>query len=204
LEADILPDLVERFPAPLRIWSAGCASGEEPYSVAMVWCELAFPTALDLLATDADSACLRRARAGSYPSGSLKEVPAAMRDKYFEPARGGRRLMIRGHRLPAIRWRRHDLLDPPSDGGPFHLILLRNNLFTYYRDEDLDTALRRILAVLATGGYLVTGTHERLPNGDFLLSRNRKCPWIYRLEASGQDSRLGTDAGFYADDEGGE
>jgi chemotaxis protein methyltransferase CheR len=184
LQKSILPDLAARFPPPIRIWSAGCAGGEEAYSLAMAWREMALPTEPDLLATDADRTGLQRANAGAYPPSSLKEMPVALRDKYFEPGRGGRRFIIFRHRLPPIRWRRHDLLDPPPEGGAFHLILLRNNLFTYYRGNDLETALKRILSVLAKGGYLVTGSHEHLPGGDFGLTRCQACPWIYRLAAS--------------------
>jgi chemotaxis protein methyltransferase CheR len=83
LKADVLPRLVSRFPSPLRIWSAGCAGGEEPYSLAMVWNAAALNKKPYLLATDAGEDCLQRARAGSYGPGSLKEVPAAMVSTYF-------------------------------------------------------------------------------------------------------------------------
>jgi chemotaxis protein methyltransferase CheR len=83
LRERILPELVEQFPAPIRIWSAGCACGEEPYSLAMLWEELGRPTQLDLLATDANSACLAHARAGVYSLSSLKRMPEKIRERYF-------------------------------------------------------------------------------------------------------------------------
>ena len=83
LAARILPDLAERFAPPIRIWSAGCACGEEPYSLAMAWDGLAHPPTLDLLATDAGGICLARAREGTYGRNSLKEVPDELRERYF-------------------------------------------------------------------------------------------------------------------------
>jgi len=182
LKERILPDLVERFSPPIRTWSAGCASGEEPYSLAMVWDGLNCPPALDLLATDAGETCLARARTGAYSRSSLKEVPDEMRERYFASQKGGRQFLIRSHQMTPIRWRQHDLLDPLTDGGPFHMILLRNNLLTYYQGPDLLAAFTRVVAALSPGGWLVTGAHERLPVTDFNLIRGMDCPWAYRLD----------------------
>ena len=187
-----LPDLVERFPPPVRIWSAGCANGEEPYSLAMLWNELRYPQTLALLATDAGKACLERARTGAYSRSSLKEVPDEMRKRYFDSGKGGRRFLIRTHRLTPIRWRQHDLLDPLPDGGPFHMILLRNNLLTYYQGPDLQAAFTRIVAALSPGGWLVTGAHERLPVSGFGLIMDKDCPWVYRLDTI--EPRIDSDA----------
>ena len=179
-----LPDLMDRFSPPIRTWSAGCANGEEPYSLAMLWEELRCPAALELLATDADEACLKRARMGAYSRSSLKEVPVEMRERYFESEKGGLQFLIRSHLMTPIRWRRHDLLDPLPDGGPFHMILLRNNLLTYYQGPDLQSAFTRVVSTLSAGGWLVTGTHERLPVSAFKLIMDTDCPGLYRLDAS--------------------
>jgi len=182
LQTQILPDLVRRFPDPIRIWSAGCACGEEPYSLAMVWNEMESSARLDLLATDADSTCLDRARAGRYPPSSLKEVPSGLQEQYFRSQKGGRQWIIRHDRLPPIHWHRHDFLDSLPEPGLFQLILLRNNLLTYYRGSTLRTALAQILARLSPGGGLVIGSHEHLPPGKTPLIRTHSCPWLYRLE----------------------
>ncbi|HSO18998.1 MAG TPA: CheR family methyltransferase [Desulfosarcina sp.] len=175
-----LPDLVGRFGSPIRVWSAGCAGGEEPYSLAILWKRLAPGATLDLLATDADDRCLERARAGVYTPSSLKEVPGDIRESYFATGKGGRRLHLHRHRLPEVRWRRHDLFDPPPEPGPFHLVLMRNNLLTYYRGERLKDAFARIVRVLAPGGCLATGSHERLQEDAWPLDRDADCPWVYR------------------------
>ena len=180
LADEILPDLVRRFSSPIRIWSAGCACGEEPYSLAMAWNEIAPAAKLHLLASDADDTCLARAHAGIYTPSSLKEVPDRLRKAYFESKKGGRQFHIRIRRLPPIVWRTHDLLDPPPEAAPFHLILLRNNLLTYYRGAQRDAAFARMLARLATGGYLVVGAHERLPASAAGFAKDVGCPWVYR------------------------
>jgi chemotaxis protein methyltransferase CheR len=94
--------------------------------------------------------------------------------------------LIRFQRLPPIRWQQHDLLDPPVEGGPFHLILLRNNLLTYYQGPGLQAPLTRIMAALVPKGCLVTGAHERLPVCNHRLDRDDGCPWIYWLEKRSQ------------------
>ena len=176
----LLPDLIRRFPSPLRTWSAGCACGEEPYSLAITWHRLAPGTAFSLLATDADKICLQRARAGVYTPGSLKEVSGEIRETYFDSVRSGRQFRLRRYGLPVVHWRLHDLLDTPPEPGPFHLILMRNNLLTYYRGSRLKSALSRMIGVLAPGGCLVIGAHEALPGNEWPLDRDVKCPWVYR------------------------
>ncbi len=183
LQHQLLPELVNRFSGPLHCWSAGCACGEEPYTLAMIG-EAMDPVALlDLLATDADETCLQRARRGCYPPSSMKEVPADMQAAYFQPQRGGRRMCVRRDRLPLIRWQRHDLLDPLPEPGPFHLILLRNNLLTYYQGASLRAALERIVAGLVAGGFLVIGAREQLPPATAGLTTVPSSPWVYRRKA---------------------
>ena len=181
MQARILPRLLRQFGPPLRAWSAGCAGGEEPYTLAMVHCETVPPAGLNLLATDASSHCLERARMGVYSRSSLKELPDHLRRTYFRSKKGGRQFHLQFHRLPPICWQRHDLLDPPPKPGPFGLILLRNNLLTYYRGTKRDTALEEIVSCLGAGGCLVTGSHEHLPTSASMLIRDSQCPWVYWL-----------------------
>ncbi|HZY03252.1 MAG TPA: CheR family methyltransferase [Anaeromyxobacteraceae bacterium] len=174
LRDDLLPALAERARAggerALRCWSAGCASGEEPWSLRLAF-EMAvaprFPgLAIEILATDVDPAVLARARAGSYPPGALRELPPGWAEAAFEPADGERRLGDgwRG----GVAFRRQDLRRR-MPAGPFHLVLCRNLAFTYF-DETLQRAvLRRLVARLTPGGLLVVGIHERLPPGDLGL-----------------------------------
>jgi chemotaxis methyl-accepting protein methylase len=182
LQDRILPDLAQFASPSLRIWSAGCACGEEAYSLAMVLSALTLPSRPALVATDAQQACLERAREGIYNRSSLKELPVMMQARYFDIKRKGRQVLIQKHLLPPIRWQLHDLIGDPVAANPFHLIMLRNNLLTYYRGSALKNAFSKILSQLAAGGCLVVGRHERLPGADYALVRDEGCPWVYWLK----------------------
>lgn len=118
LAADVLPRLAEAAEAAgrhtLRCWSAGCASGEEPYSLAILWSlELAraHPALrLCILATDVDAALLSRAERGVYPASSLRELPAAWRAAAFEPLTDG--FALRPRFRVGVELRRADLRGP--------------------------------------------------------------------------------------------
>jgi chemotaxis protein methyltransferase CheR len=136
-----------------RVWSAGCASGEEPYTIALLAHDA------EILATDVDPAVLGRAQAARYAPSSLRELPAALRDGAFGED---------GVLAPRIRRRvtlmHHDIRDEPP-AGPFDLVLCRNLAFTYFDDAAQRATLRRIASVTAPGGALVVGAHEELPAG---------------------------------------
>jgi chemotaxis protein methyltransferase CheR len=97
LHARVLPELIQRFPERLAAWSAGCANGEEPYTLAMVWEHLAAslpsPPTLEILATDAEPSCILRAEAGRYPRSSFREMSEDFRKRWFhkvQAAGGGK------------------------------------------------------------------------------------------------------------------
>jgi len=164
----ILPDLAARATArgdsAIRCWSAGCASGEEPYTLAILWhyrLRKTYPkTDLDIVATDADPVMLKRAADGCYAEGSLRELPVAYRQRAFVRRQGF--LCLRPVLKARVRFERQDIRQtmPP---GPFDLVLCRNLVFTYFDADSQQNTLRRITTRLAAGGYLVLGTHERLP-----------------------------------------
>lgn len=177
LENRLLPDLAARFPQGLRVWSAGCARGEEPYSLAMLWDRLHLSPALEIIATDADPRLLDRARQGVFGKSSLKELPREWIFSCFHKA-DSQHYTILPHLRENIGWYRHDLLElPPS--GPFHLILLRNSLLTYYQQPALGPAVERIVEMLAPGGLFIIGAHEKLPDLSLPLLRDPSCPLIF-------------------------
>jgi chemotaxis protein methyltransferase CheR len=173
LRSPLLPDLArqvrDRGTSTLRAWSAGCASGEEPYTLRMLWMHdvsARVPDAtLHITATEAQPHMLRRARRGCYSRGTLKELPDdwvdaafAVRDAAEEP------YCLRPAYRHAIDWKQQDIRETMPD-GPFDLILCRNLVFTYF-DADLQcTCLHRMLARLAPRGLLLLGKHESLPEG---------------------------------------
>lgn len=187
LQQQILPRLSDRFGDGLAAWSAGCANGEEPYSLAMVWAAAAVRpmAALNVLATDADVQCLQRAETGRYPISSLKELPEDVKTRWFRKERGGRRWCVDPALQQRITWQVHHLLEIPPP-GPFHLIFLRNNLLTYYRGSALEVSLSRIVARLADGGILAVGSNERLPSSTAHLEQDRLCACVYHYSTGEQ------------------
>jgi chemotaxis protein methyltransferase CheR len=160
LSERILPELAARGIA-CRAWCAGCASGEEAYSLRIAWEELpGKKPPFFVSATDIDPASLSRASEGIYGESSLREVPKGIRGKYF--AREGNAFRIREDLKAGMEFRLHDLRDgnPP---GKSDLILCRNAAFTYFLPEAQMLAARAFRASLSPSGWLVIGRTEKLP-----------------------------------------
>ncbi len=168
LEREVLPDLAARALArgdrALRCWSAGCAGGEEPYTLAILWrlgLMPCFPALeMRIIATDADREMLRRAARGCYRFSSTKEFPEEWRDLAF--TRAADLYCVRPEYREKVAVMRQDLRRAMPD-GPFDLILCRNCAFTYF-DHSLQGALLRGFGQrLREGGALLVGAHEALP-----------------------------------------
>jgi chemotaxis protein methyltransferase CheR len=162
LEEDVLPALASAALAArrdrVRCWSAGCASGEEAYTLALMWGDGRAP--IEILATDVDATMLDRARTATYSASSLKELPRGLRERGFVHRDGLYALRPEPRRLVTLH--EHDLRAPPPD-GPFDLVLCRNVAFTYLAAERQRAVLRHLAKALRPGGALVIGLHEALP-----------------------------------------
>jgi chemotaxis methyl-accepting protein methylase len=182
LETKILPGLIQKNQGKVKIWSAGCACGEEVYSLKLVWERLqrhfqAVPQ-LELLATDVNPVYLSKAQSGVYPQSSLKEVPETIRKAYFRPIGKEKKYAVIERLKEGIYWREHNLLlDAP--GTSFHLVFLRNSLLTYYEDELEIPAFQNVINSMARGGLLIIGSHESIPSGDGEIIRSRLHPNVY-------------------------
>lgn len=162
LRETVLPLLAAR-NEPIRAWSAGCASGEEAYSIRIAWEEMeGEKPPLDLVGTDVDEEVLSRAARGAYPESSLREVPRELRPKYFARSQPPPGVVLDERIRRSVTFLRHDLLrdDPP---GRFALILCRNAAFTYFSRPCRISVADRLVESLERGGYLVLGRTERLP-----------------------------------------
>jgi chemotaxis protein methyltransferase CheR len=188
LRREVVPALAEaarvRGDRVIRVWSCGCASGEEPYTIAIAWIMEAsrrFPDLrLDLLATDADPHMLERARRGVYAPASLRELPRSWVDSVFRPTGAGLQLPEAIRR--AVSWKCLDVRTDPLD-GPFDLVLCRNLVFTYYEEDLQRETLARLVDAMMPGAALAIGGHESLPDGE-----SRLAPWgslraVYRRDA---------------------
>jgi len=184
LSTNILPDLAGQTSASLRIWSAGCARGEEVYSLKIAWEEMMLPSTrvprFTIVASDVNVEYLAQARTGIYNRGSLKELPAEFKERYFEKRRGGRGWSVRPELKTGIEWICQDLLNSPPPEKKYDLILLRNNLLTYYRTPDMNTGFQNVMAALTPAGFLIIGAHERLPDNATQLTSVVGSRLIYR------------------------
>jgi chemotaxis protein methyltransferase CheR len=168
LRREILPEnarlAMQRGDCALRCWSAGCASGEEPYGLAIMFrlaIAPAFPgLELRVVATDAEEVVLERARRACYDVGTLREVPPDWRELAFEQRDA--EPCLRAPFREGVEFRREDLRLAMPD-GPFDVILCRNVAFTYFEDPAQRAVLAGIAARLVRGGFLVIGAHESLP-----------------------------------------
>ena len=156
---------------PVCAWSAGCASGEEAFTLRILWEELpGRKPDLSILATDIDEECLTRAGEGLYPESSLREVPGEISDRYFR-GEGGR-YRLREDVVRSVTFRRHDLLCE-SLPGDFDLVLCRNAAFTYFSAPRRIAIAYAIAAAVPPGGCLVLGRTEKLPR--------EAAAWFFRV-----------------------
>jgi chemotaxis protein methyltransferase CheR len=163
LAADILPRLKKENPARrLRIWSAGCSSGQEPYTIAMVLRR----TLLDIsnwdaliLATDIDSTMVAHAEAGLYDVDAATGIPPEY-ERFLEAGPGGKIAMAQSLKQ-LIRFKRLNLVGPWPMSGPFDVIFCRNVVI--YFDKDTQRVLfDRFAEMLRPGGWLFIGHSESL------------------------------------------
>jgi two-component system CheB/CheR fusion protein len=158
----VLPVVIAPAGAPVRVWSAGCASGEEPYSMAMLLAEALgreqFQNRVKIYATDVDDAALNEARSGSYTGKQLERVPEALRGRYFV-AEGDRFVFDKELRRSVI-FGRHDLIqDAPI--SRVNLLMCRNTLM-YFNTEAQARILARFHFGLGDSGVLFLGRAEML------------------------------------------
>jgi len=194
LEQEVLPEIADRLSRTrkrrMRVWSAGCANGEEPYTVAIVWLlRLASRFSsldIDILATDADAALLKRAAAASYPHSSIKNLPLAWRAGVFDK-RGDTYDLRQRYRAP-VRFLQHDIRSKPP-AGPFHLILCRNLVFTYFSPELQRRCLQDLHRVLAPDGYLIVSPREQLPEPTTGFTAVSRRLGVYRRMEKGGSQR---------------
>jgi chemotaxis protein methyltransferase CheR len=158
---DEIPDLARRRPdGVVRVWSAGCAAGQEIYSLAMLQAEAPAPTGrVELFASDLSERLLQRARSGVYSSFEVQRGLSARRlVRHFEN-RGDQFQVARPLRQ-AVRWRRVNLLDDLSPLGQFDVVLCRNVLSGLTPDARAHS-LRNLEGAVAPGGLLVLGADEQ-------------------------------------------
>jgi chemotaxis protein methyltransferase CheR len=155
----ILPALREAAGSrPLKVWSAGCSYGAEPYSLAMLLEETSAGRPYSIVATDIDETILARARAGAeYRDADLRHVDAARRSRFFTAERDGT-FRVKDALKARITFRRHDLLSGAAE-REVDLIVCRN-VVIYFTEEAKRELYQRIYAALRPSGVLFVGGTE--------------------------------------------
>ncbi len=167
LERKILPEIQERkfwqCPRTRRIWSAGCSTGEEPYSIAIAVSDaLKFAEAweIEILATDISRRALRHAERGVYSRRSLQDVSLRQAETYFAPTKQGFQVRPRIRRM--ISFAQMNLIEPVYVGKLDCIFCM--NVLMYFSEERRLSILRRFYESLEPGGYFLLGHSETLSN----------------------------------------
>ena len=163
LDQKVVPGLFQA-ERDIRIWSAGCAGGEEPYSIAMLLREYAARTGqtdrlgrFDVLGTDIDYASLQTAQRGDYSAFAFTDIPEAIRHAWFEPPLHTR---VKPEIMQAVRFDTRDLITADFS-GPYDVIFCRN-VVIYFERAVQEALFAKFHRALAPGGFLVLGKVETL------------------------------------------
>jgi chemotaxis protein methyltransferase CheR len=198
LQRYALPELAQRRQKSkrLRIWSAGCSTGQEVYSISMLFAEEPQKWqgwTIDVLGTDVSTGCIDRARAGSYSQFEVQRgLGINQMIKWFEEAADGWRAVESLRRQ--VRFQVHNILEPAPHPGDFDIVLCRNVLL-YLSADKKALAFERIAGSMAEDGWLMLGAGETVIGQTARLGSDVNARGLYRLTGdSGQvDKRAGAD-----------
>ena len=183
-----LPELLQRRgdSRRIRIWSAGCSTGQEVYSLAMLFAEEADKWrgwTIDILGSDVSTQCVDRARIGTYSQFEVQRgLGINQMIKWFEETPEGWRA-VEALRRP-LRFQVHNLLEPPPHPGGFDIVLCRNVLL-YLSPEKKALAFERLAASMTEDGWLMLGAGETVIGQTSKLGADIKARGLYRLVGDG-------------------
>jgi len=160
MDEKVFPKLVERFGKNLKVWSAACSTGDEPYSLVMALSKHIPINQIKIYATDLDKTVMAKAKVGLYDAKSIASVPEEFKKKYFTQV--GPSFKISDEIKSRVEFHEHNLLKDkyPTD---CNLILCRN-VIIYFTDEAKDEVFKKFFDSLKKGGYLFIGSTEQILN----------------------------------------
>ena len=160
LDEKIIPELIQKFGKNLKIWSAACSTGDEPYSLVMALSKHLPLQQIKVIATDLDKQVIAKAKVGLYTDKSITAVPQDLKNKYFTKI--GPSFKISDEIKARVEFREHNLLRDtyPND---CHLIVCRNVLI-YFTEEAKDEVFVKFQKNLKPGGILFIGSTEQIIN----------------------------------------
>lgn len=160
LDKEIIPELVKKFGKNLKIWSAACSTGDEPYSLVMALSRHIPLNQIRIIATDIDKQVIEKAKVGLYSEKSIASVPEDLKKKYFTKI--GPSYQIADEIKARVTFKQHNLLKDPYEKD-CHLIVCRNVLI-YFTEEAKEEIFRKYNQSLAKGGLLFIGSTEQIMN----------------------------------------
>ncbi|MEE8553133.1 MAG: protein-glutamate O-methyltransferase CheR [Desulfobacterales bacterium] len=166
LKEKVFPSYKALLPKRLRLWSAGCSSGEEPYSLAL-WLTEHFEQIdsfdVKIMATDISTKVLAKAERGVYPKKQLSKIPKHQLRKYFQRGVGRQEgfLRVKQPLKDMVEFQRHNLMGPFEHENSFHLIFCRN-VMIYFKRETRESLIDKFYSCLEVGGYFLIGHAESL------------------------------------------
>lgn len=161
LEKKILPELMKASSGPLRIWSAACSTGDEPYSLVMLLSRFMPLNRIRIIATDIDKQVLEKARVGLYSAKSLAGLPEDLKNKYFSKV-GLSNYQIKDEIKKCVEFREHNLL---NDAYPDKLdLIVCRNVLIYFTEEAKEEIYKKFNKALRSDGYLFVGSTEQIMN----------------------------------------
>ena len=160
MDKEVFPDLINKFGKSLKIWSAACSTGDEPYSLVMALSKYVPLNQIKIYATDLDKTVIAKAKVGLYDAKSIAGVPDEFKKKYFTKV--GPSFKIADEIKARVEFHEHNLLKDkyPTD---YHFIVCRNVLI-YFTDEAKDEVFKKYFQSLRPGGYLFIGSTEQILN----------------------------------------
>jgi len=160
LDKEIFPLLVKQFGKNLKIWSAACSTGDEPYSLVMALSKHVPLNQIKIIATDIDKQVLDKARMGLYNEKSISAVPAEFKTKYFRQV--GASFQISDEVKARVEFKEHDLLKSAYPSG-CNLIVCRN-VVIYFTEEAKNDIYKKFNQSLVKDGVLFIGSTEQIMN----------------------------------------
>lgn len=175
MERTVVPELIGKFGKNLRIWSAACSTGDEPYSLVMALSRHIPFHMIHVVATDLDKQVIAKAKTGLYNEKSIAGVPADLKKKFFTKI--GVSYQISDEIKSKVEFREHNLLGNDFPREYYHMIVCRNVLI-YFTEEAKDTVFRKFHRSLVPGGMLFIGNSEQILNYRN-IGYNRKNSFYY-------------------------
>ena len=158
LSEKVFPELVKDFGQTLKIWSAACSTGDEPYSLVMALSDFVPLNRIQIMATDINDQVIEKAKIGLYSEKSIASVPESKKKEFF--AKNGNFYQISDKVKKCVTFKQHNLLKDPYPTG-MHLIVCRNVLI-YFTEEAKDEIFEKYYRSLANNGVLFIGSTEQI------------------------------------------